>query len=148
MPELADADDVTGLARGLIVAERAQRGHTLDPARRLQAPPLERQGGTRMLRLAAALPRTPDGPTRIALLADKPDAADSGEAVGERAPLARAVVALAAMMRSSPPHLGQRCRSMSNTRFNSRAQPVRCARARTGSTSHPAPAAAPPAACA
>ena len=34
-----------------------------------------------------------------------------------------------------PPHLGQRCMSMSNTRFNSRAQPMRCGRARTGSTS-------------
>lgn len=31
-----------------------------------------------------------------------------------------------------PPHLGQRCRSTSNTRLNSCAQSIRCARARNG----------------
>lgn len=47
------------------------------------------------------------------------------------------------MIFTSPaPHLGQRCMSMSKTRFNSRAQPMRCARPWTVSTPHsPAPAA-------
>jgi hypothetical protein len=45
---------------------------------------------------------------------------------------------------SPPPQLGQRCRSMSNTRSSSLAPPTRCAPARTGSAcSHSARAAAP-----
>jgi len=85
MPEFSEAASTARLARTLIVAERAQRGHALDLARMLQALPLERPGGTRLLRLAEALPRTPDAPTRIALLADKLDALDWHEAAGEHA---------------------------------------------------------------
>lgn len=50
---------------------------------------------------------------------------------------------------SSPPHLGQRCGSLSKTRFDSRAQPMRGEPARTGSTSsHSARASTSVAACA
>ena len=84
----ATAPGTTGtaaLARAIVEAERAQRGHALDLARLLRVLPLDRPGGTRMLRLAEALPRTPDAATRVALLADKLDAVDWGEAAGEDA---------------------------------------------------------------